>query len=68
MRQYLMMRNRILFIRKNGTYAQYLCTLFHSSLIYGLRRTVRALLKAQAKVIPALWSGWVDGILGRRVG
>lgn len=67
MQEYLMMRNRLLFVRKNGTTTQFASTLLYSGLVYGARRSARAVIKGEWKLLPALLRGYASGVLGTKV-
>lgn len=64
MREYLMMRNRILFVKKNGTRLQWLSTLFYALAYYGPKRSVRAAIYGSWASISWLWQGWFAGVFG----
>jgi len=65
LREHLMLRNRMLFVRRHGSRAQALSTVLHVLLVYAPRRLLRALLHRQPEVVPALWRGFWAGVRGR---
>jgi len=65
LREYAMMRNRILFARKNSPPRHRASTLLHASLWYGPRRIVRGFAHGHWRIAAAIAAGWWDGVAGR---
>ncbi|MBL7714593.1 MAG: glycosyltransferase family 2 protein [Bdellovibrionales bacterium] len=67
LQEFFMMRNRILFIRKNSAWFQKLIAFPYSVFVYGLKRSARAILYRQFSALKGVLLGLWFGFLGRKV-
>jgi GT2 family glycosyltransferase len=67
MQEYLMMRNRLIFVRRNGSGAQYFSALLYALLLYGPKRTMRALIKGRVWLGGILARAWIAGVTNQPI-
>ncbi|MBN20217.1 MAG: hypothetical protein CL678_02930 [Bdellovibrionaceae bacterium] len=65
--EYLMLRNRILFLEKNASFFQKIFGISYSVFIYGSKRALRAILYRQFNILPILLKGCIDGFFKKPV-